>query len=323
MNDGDWTAWVQQAVLADMSMVNGKTIGDVDTVLHTYHQNPAVDWSRVHAEALRRVGNVTPFSRPYWVQGRPVSVLAFWDADARGRLAQDPNTPPSLLTIMASDPDLSVQHRVASNPNTPADVREVLSENTESTKPYPTEAATKSTVRDSKKFTIMMTSAITTVLLGLVVAALIIAGLNNAYSFKVVDQPARKETYHQQFTGKYDITPSHLQVCGDGEDYASCVKQHEVLYEAVCADTSLTEKGLATCRSLNDFLAGSRVELQKCGSGCMTKAGENGLWGWPYIRAVPATSLVSNNDRLPEISHSEHCYFKLGPARIGNCPGKP
>ena len=42
-----------------------------------------------------------------------------------------------------------------------------------------------------------------------------------------------------------------------------------------------------------------------------------------YLRLVADTVNVSDNDKVPEITHEESCYFELGPIAIGNCSAKP
>lgn len=146
----------------------------------------------------------------------------------------------------------------------------------------------------------------------------LIAGFNNAYTFTVVDQESRAETFHRELTGRYDVEYDSDRICGGGDDYYACVHSHVVLYNTICVRESLTRNGEKICAELSDFVDGVKARLKTCGSGCETRA-EGGVWGWPYLQLVPETALVSNGDSLLEISHLEHCNFELGPFKIGNC----
>ena len=150
-------------------------------------------------------------------------------------------------------------------------------------------------------------------------AVTVIGGFSNAYSVEVVDQEARLATSHQELTGRYSVSYASDQLCGDGEDLLSCVNQHVVLYNIVCADRPLTDDGNEICSSLSGFVDEIQAEYDRCGTGCETQADEDGLWGWPYLRLTPETASVSTGDWLPEISHHEHCYFKLGQIQVGSC----
>ena len=150
-------------------------------------------------------------------------------------------------------------------------------------------------------------------------AVALIAGFSNAYSFTVVDQEERAETFHRELTGRYDVEEESRRICGGDEDYLSCINQHVVLYNVVCRGKTLTSDGSAVCKELKGFIAETRGKYRTCGSGCETRADSDGLWGWPYLRSVPVTVLVSNGDSLPEVAHRERCNFDLGPFKIGNC----
>jgi len=41
-------------------------------------------------------------------------------------VAENPNTPPEILTLLAQDEDWDVRRRVAQNPNTPAEILTIL-----------------------------------------------------------------------------------------------------------------------------------------------------------------------------------------------------
>lgn len=150
-------------------------------------------------------------------------------------------------------------------------------------------------------------------------AVALIAGFNNAYSITVVDQEARAETFHREPTGRYSVKERTDRICGHDEDYLSCINQHVVLYNVVCKGNKLTADGSNVCTELDGFIGEIRKTYKTCGSGCETRAGNDGLWGWPYLQSVPETVRISNSDSLSEISHLEHCNFKLGPVKVGNC----
>lgn len=306
METGDLTSRLERHLIFEESSVTGETIAAADRYLHSHQGNPDVDWSRIRSAALARFGDLPPQGAPYWSQGQPLTVAAFWAATARGQIASDPRTPPQLLAILSADPVPAVSSRAQANPSAPV-----------SAAPPPVGA------RQRKRWPVALAaSLITGVLFGLLVVALVSTGLGNAYSFTVVDQEARAGTFREELTGRHDLTEAKKRICGGDEDYLSCLNQHVTLYNTVCADQDLTEEATQLCSQLDDFVDSTRSRYRTCGSGCRTQVDSSGQWGWPYLNQVPETTEVSNGDALPEISHVENCYFSLGPVRIGNCPGE-
>lgn len=319
MNGPDATASVAQEVFAASSRVDGATIGTVDANLRNHVQNHAVDWRRLHAEAQQRDRGVIPEGPPYWDQGRPLSVLAFMGAAARVRIAADPHTPGALLAIMAGDPDQSVHGAVAGRAAAaPGANAPMAAEGRPDAVPPPTRPGSPRRVWMSA----VVASLATAVVLAAAVAGLAFVGLNNGYSYSVTDQTGREETFHEEWTGTYDIVALNKRICGDNDDYLSCIDQHEAVHTTECLNLKLTSDGAATCRELKTFIKQGKARYKTCGYGCTTRADSNGLWGWTYLRAVPVTEQVSNKDAVPEVTHIERCTFVLGPITLGSCPGR-
>ncbi|MCA0294324.1 MAG: hypothetical protein LCH96_03220 [Actinobacteria bacterium] len=297
-------------MLADTAGADGATISAADGLLRTFHGDPSVNWPALYAEVTQRAAGVAPAGSPYWTQGRPLSVLAFWGSDARARLAADQNTPAATLALLAADPDQGVRQWAAA-PRRPTVLAAPVP-----VPPVPGPAPRKG----SRWLPAVLASLATAVVAGLIGAGLWSAGVQNGYTTTVVDQEAREATTHEELTGQYELKTLKRRVCGNNKDYLSCVNQHVTLYNTVCLSKDLNGLAKATCSDLKKFIHDVKVRYRRCGAGCRTRADANGLWGWAYLRTVPLVASVSNNDALPEITHDERCTFVLGPIKLGTCP---
>ncbi len=297
-----------RAMLVDTAGADGTTIGAADGLLQTYHGDPTINWQGLHAEAAARGDGVAPVGPPYWTLGRPSSVLAFWGADGRSRIAADPATPSPLLSLMAADPDPRVRQWASARGGAP------------STAALPPIAPGVAPKRGSRWLPAVLAAVVTALAACLVGAGLWSAGVNNGYATTVVDQQAREATSREALTGQYELKELKRRICGNNKDYLSCVNMHVTLYNAVCLNTKLTGAASATCHDLSTFIDTTKVRYKKCGTGCKTRADADGKWGWPYLQAVPVVETVSNDDALPEISHVERCEFVLGAVKLGTCP---
>lgn len=101
--------------------LSGRKLLASDGFLHTYDQAD-VDWRDLWAIAAVRRNDVPPCEKhPYWAahgpDGRqvPISVLAFWGAADRERIACDPETEWVYLAYMKDDPNLAVVRAAANN----------------------------------------------------------------------------------------------------------------------------------------------------------------------------------------------------------------
>lgn len=168
-----------------------------------------------------------------------------------------------------------------------------------------------------------LTVAITLTLGSSVLGTLMIAGLNNAYSFPVVVQEARPATTQLVHGSAMNLTQTDGRICGGGEDYSDCLNMHIAMYNSVCVGMPLTASARSTCADLSTFIDDVSARAADCGSGCTTRTDEQGLWGWAYLRPTSERVAISNDNRLPEITHDEHCVFSLGAVQFGNCPGLP
>jgi hypothetical protein len=91
--------------------IAGVNLAASDGMLNSY-RNVEVDWYGRWVAAHGIKGDLPPFEhRPYWSPvgpgGRlvPLTVLAFWGAEDRLRIARDPDTIPEMLALMEDDPD--------------------------------------------------------------------------------------------------------------------------------------------------------------------------------------------------------------------------
>ena len=164
-----------------------------------------------------------------------------------------------------------------------------------------------------------LTVVITLAMLSSAVGALIVAGLNNAYSYTVVLQEAEPATTQPGFGSSVNLASGGGDLCGDGDDYTGCLNMHVAMYNSVCVGVSLTATAQSTCSSLSAFIEDVRIQADGCGSGCTTQADEQGRWGWAYLRPAPAPTMVSNDNALPELSYERYCLFSLGPVQVGDC----
>ncbi len=168
----------------------------------------------------------------------------------------------------------------------------------------------------------LLTVVITFSVLSSVLGALAVAGLNNAYSYRVVLQEAVPATSQDGYGSAMNLTQSGGDLCGDGEDYGGCLNMHVSMYNSVCVGTALTTSAQATCSSLLDFIEDVRVQVEDCGTGCTTRANAEGRWGWAHLRPSVGRVSISNDNAVSEVSTEEHCLFVLGPIQLGSCPGQ-
>jgi TPR repeat protein len=73
-----------------------------------------------HADAVQDDPSVPPIGDPYWGANGLISTVGLMGVEARRRVAMDPATDPSLLALMADDPDADVRALVARHPNAEA-----------------------------------------------------------------------------------------------------------------------------------------------------------------------------------------------------------
>lgn len=166
---------------------------------------------------------------------------------------------------------------------------------------------------------VLITASVSFVVFSTTVWLVVSAGLNNAYSYEVVDQEARAAQPVDVATGVYDVVDASYSICGDGDAYQACAFMHAAMWETACADRELSIQALMNCSQLRSFVDETTEEANACGSGCYTVA-EDGRWGWNYYKPVAEFQTVYV-DALPEVTHEEHCYFSLGAIEIGACNG--
>ncbi|MDN4489246.1 hypothetical protein QQX13_00210 [Demequina sp. SYSU T00068] len=166
---------------------------------------------------------------------------------------------------------------------------------------------------------VVTTATATAVILGLSGWALVDTGLNNAYSFEVVDQQARSATTHTAYAGNYRLIGTGDYLCGDDEDFYGCLSQHVAMYNTVCVGMALDSTAQDRCEQLSDFIDDLNETYSTCGYGCRTRTDDQ-RWGWDRQKLVANTVSASSDNAVAEITHLEHCYFELGSLTIGNCP---
>lgn len=310
---GDRLEWyvaaIEQALFHGDPAFDAQLVSAMDGFLHTY-LGEGVDWSRIHAFAAERDPTATAlWSSPYWQSdSEPLSVLAFCGAQLRTRIAAAPTTPQLLLELMTADAD--------------TEVRQFATDNLRHARI--TVAATGAQVKEgSRRRIAVLASAVTAVVVSGVVALLVAIGLNNAYSFTVVDQEAHAATSRLVTADDFNLVANKSQLCKPGDDYTGCLNMHVVMYNSVCIGQSLAPAAVQKCTDLSRFIEDVRVRAAGCGYGCTTSETNSGLWGWSYLRLDPVSVSISNKDERPEISHEEHCHFELGPVELGNCRGRP
>lgn len=158
--------------------------------------------------------------------------------------------------------------------------------------------------------------------------ALAATGLSNGYSYEVVLQERQSATTSAGYGPAVDLprrvigpswaSGSGEQICDGGGDYRQCLAMHIGMYNSVCV-ADLTASARDTCDDLLDFIDQAKVTLEGCGSGCETRVGDSGLWGWEYLRPIPEQVSLTNKDWRPEVATTEYCDFELGPVQIGSC----
>lgn len=174
-----------------------------------------------------------------------------------------------------------------------------------------------STLRSRHLAAILISVAMSVLIVVGTMFALVGAGLANAYSFEVVD---RQSANLENFNGiRFDAGEP---ICGGGDDYSTCLNMHIAMYNSVCAGSGLPsgdrliKSALDTCSRLSSFIDDVRARSASCGFGCTTRADGDGRWGWEYLRPVAATNTVT----VDRVTHREHCWFNLGAIKLGNCP---
>lgn len=106
------TDMLKQSLLDPGSPVSPRHLVATDGMLHPYYEAD-IDWRGIWDAASDQAVGVPPFGlRPYWISSQepggqplPLSTLAFRGSQARAQVAIDPETPESVLQILASDPD--------------------------------------------------------------------------------------------------------------------------------------------------------------------------------------------------------------------------
>lgn len=162
---------------------------------------------------------------------------------------------------------------------------------------------------------------ITLGVVGFVAWSVAAIGMHNGYEHTVVDQEARTATYHSELSGTYSLVSTGEQLCGDDEDYLSCINQHVTLFNSVCVGYTLTDSAQLTCDDLSEFIDDVNDQYDSCGYGCRTRAdGED--WGWSYQRLVQTRRDVLTSDGVPQVSHVERCDFQFAGWSIGSCPSR-
>ena len=121
-------------------------------------------------------------------------------------------------------------------------------------------------------------------------------------------------------TGLYDVYETDRRICGNDEDYFSCVNQHVAVFNSSCADVPLTQAGDEICTELEGFIEDTKASYAECGADCRTVAGDGGLWGWAYLETEAEMHEVVDQEARPAVTHTERCDFVLGAIEIGSCP---
>ncbi|SFS00614.1 hypothetical protein SAMN04487783_0469 [Agrococcus baldri] len=101
---------VLSQMLLTEEVATGHDVSVADPLLSSYWKH-SINWRTLWLAAVDKSTGVTPMHRaPYWTASDfeygsvPLTVVAFWGAVARHRIANDPSTDLSLLEIMANDP---------------------------------------------------------------------------------------------------------------------------------------------------------------------------------------------------------------------------
>lgn len=309
MYDRDWTAYVAKSLLQAGSNIAGSHLEATDGFFHSYLEDATIDWRAVHGIAGQHNGDIPPIGSPYWTDGKPVSILAFWGSSVRARIAADTAVNPSWLELMEADPSAQVRRNIGTNFSTPARVRARLAQEG-------APARTSYANRHNLETAPPPGPSIKWGWVVAVVAILCVIGFNNGYSHEVREQTGSADR-RPVGTGQHDVRQTSMQICGANEDFGACVNQHISVFNAVCVPNALTPQGERVCRGLSDFIDTVQNEQLRCGSGCRTRAGPDGRWGWSYLRAVERKKRPA---KPPRTRHIERCSFDLGPIKVGSCP---
>lgn len=115
---------LRQAILAPtFESLYGEQLSATDGMLYEYRED-SVDWEGIWRGAAALRPGIPPFAhRAYWPPigpggtPWPILAIAFFGTAARLRVARDPRTPDTLLTLMATnhggDPELAVRAAAA------------------------------------------------------------------------------------------------------------------------------------------------------------------------------------------------------------------
>ena len=104
----DPITWRRLWFLDPGSPVSPRHLVATDGMVHTYYEAD-IDWRGIWDAASDQAVGVPPFGlRPYWISSQepggqplPLSTLAFRGSQARAQVAIDPETPESVLQILA------------------------------------------------------------------------------------------------------------------------------------------------------------------------------------------------------------------------------
>lgn len=152
------------------------------------------------------------------------------------------------------------------------------------------------------------------------VLVLTLVGVLNGYSHEVVDQEGRWE---KRATEEYDIVRSgNCAFATPG-----CLDRLIDSYNSACVGRTLTPAGLETCREVEESLTREVSYWETCGYDCepapLPETGTNPTWRFSGARGVGSSFLdvvpVTRNFNVPEVIHTERCYFNLGPFELGSC----
>jgi hypothetical protein len=148
------------------------------------------------------------------------------------------------------------------------------------------------------------------------ILVLITVGLVNGYSHEVVD---RQERWEERETGEYDIISSGQCYFGT----SGCLQFATTSYNAACVGRPLTDAGYELCQRTERALLEEISYWENCGEYCVpARIPDPGKPAW-ILREAPVSLLgaipATENYLVPRVSHTERCYFNLGPIQIGSC----
>ena len=271
-------------------------IAAVDLRFRDYVEPLEIDWNRVWA-SFSAIAHIPPIQGSYWLDGKPVSILAFWDTPHRIRIASDPHAPEGLRGLMLNDADPHVRDLA----------RDQFPEKELSTAP-----ATKST-----------SSGWVWAFVGALVIAFFV-GQSNASDFEEEHKQARADALELRASQvAFDVVEEGGYICKNNQDYGSCLKASIEMYNAVCAGSYLTEQGDAYCSNLKKSNADAKKKAKKCVGRCVTliKKGEENPWVRIKPRVPPEELEPFYKSDLSAILEIQamRCLLLLGPIEIGNC----